>query len=515
MIDSKFTYRARVFDRAEPCELSDDYTLPDYMPAVGRVLSCTACVAPPALYIASGSIEYAGGMRYRLMYESADDSSLWCAELPTEYDIFVTPDRDSSLPSDPAKLSELADVRAENVTARITAPRRMTVKSRVRLTTDLSAEKAFEPNLRGDLSDPDAVKTLTAKAPSGLSVSATSAPVSCRDKITHAELGLSDSDAIRIISSRSDVMIKSLEPIADSLECRGDLCVSLMFIKEGEGERPRRVSRKIPFSGTVELGAQNIGTRAYGSCPNLTAHADDDGITLEGDILLCAESEGATEVTYLRDIYSQAADCETSRTKLNIRHPVSCFNANATLSASSDTASLGFDSGMKLADFSARIVDHESSISNGKLNLNGKMKISALADNGAELIPAEFDSDFKYAADIPEAAGSEELISNIIPSLCDIRCRIDGDRIFADCELCVAVKVEKESTMNVISEINFSPFASETPRASQILICYPASGETLWDVAKRYRSDAKTIAEKNSFETASPDAEITAKYLII
>ncbi len=512
MNNTDFDYRARVFENTEPCDISDDFTLPDYMPAVGRVISCTACAAPPALYLAGGSIEYAGGIRYRLLYESAEDSSLWCAELPAEYDIFVSPERGTELPSDPSELSELTWAQAENVTARITAPRRLTVRSRIRLASDLSSERHFETTMRGDTSDKASVKTLNDTAQCGSYSSAVSAPVACRDLITPAELGLADTDGLRIISSRADVMIKNSEAIGGQLECRGDLCASLLIVKEGEGERPRRISRKIPFSGTLPLTAGNIGTGSYASCTNPSARVCDDGISFEGDIMICAETADIGEVTYLKDIYSQSADCETAARELKLTRPVACFNGNATISASADLATLGLDSGMKLCDFSARITESNSALDAGKYTLSGKMKINLIADNGAELIPAEFESDFKYIADIPAEDVSKV---HAIPSLCDLKCRIDGERLCADCELCVACKLECEESIHVIGEVNFIPAAEMARPESRILICYPAAGETLWDVAKRYRSDARTIADKNSIDGAAPDAPVSAKYLVI
>ena len=82
--NKRFSYTSRLFDRAQTCELSDDFTLPDYMPAVGRVLSCTAAVGTPTLYLGGGSAEYAGGIRYSILYESAEDSSLQVLRKTTE-----------------------------------------------------------------------------------------------------------------------------------------------------------------------------------------------------------------------------------------------------------------------------------------------------------------------------------------------------------------------------------------------------------------------------------------------
>ncbi len=522
MIDSKFIYSARVFEGAEPSDLSYDYTLPDYMPAIGKVISCTASVAPPALYLAGGSIEAAGGVRYRLLYESAEDGSLWCSELPAEYDIFANPERGSNVPADPSELSGLIEAKAENVTARVTAPRRLSIKSRIRLYGSLAAPKEYNTELRGDTSASSAVKTLSGEAKCGMSVSSSSAPITCHDTVSRPEAGLSDSDEVRIISARGDVMIKNTEYTGHTVECRGDLCVTLLFIREGEGERPRRLARKIPFSASIDLPEEegtHIGIRACGYCPNVTATTDEIGISIEADIILCAESAAQTKVTYLKDVYSQTADCETSKEYIILRTPAACFNGNASISASASLSELGLDSGMKICDHSAKIIQSEYELSErGKFVMTGKIKVNLLADTGAELIPSEFESDIKYTAELPEASGITDPETEAFSSLCDMKCRIDGDRIYTDCELLLSVKTESKEKAELISEVNFISSPATERSSSQILICYPEGGKTLWDIAKHYRADVEELAEKNSISATSPEALDSLKdnkYLII
>ena len=523
-LNGRFDYTARLVDRPQTSDLSDDYTLPDYMPAIGRVISCTAAAASPSIYLGGGSVEYAGGVRYRLLYESADDSSLWCAELPSEYDIIINTEH---LPADPAELSCLADAVTENVSARVTAPRRLTVKCRIRLSPSLSAKSTFETTVHGNLGDPDSIRTLEGNSESEFLASATNIPVICKDKIPLAEAGLSPDDEYRVISSRGDVMISQLSVSENGADCRGEINSSVMLAKEGEGERPRRIIRKIPFSATLPLNfplpenSGRAGIRGYGICPAVTATQEDDGIALEATCLLSAELAARAPISYLKDVYSKTSDCECSHKKLTLRTPSACSNGNATVSGSADLASLGLDSGMRLCDISARILpDIEKNISpSGRLTIAGKMKISAVADNGAELIPAEYESDYKYIAELPEAAALKSPEISVVATVGETKGRIDADSIVADCELCVAILIEEKNEIDTLSEVNLTPSVFTPKPESHICICYPASGETLWDIAKKYRTEAETIAEKNSLDPTdspdSPDSLAKAKYLII
>lgn len=522
-----FNYTAHVFDRIETCDLSDDYTLPDYMPAVGRVLSCTATAAQPTLYLGAGGVECAGGLRYSLIYESADDGALFCADLPGEYDVMLTPDRDMKSSTDGSDVSGLCDASLENVTARVTAPRRLTLKSKLRLRPALRAKSNFSPLVHGAEISSESIRKLSGNASCTVCASATAIPLICRDSISRAEAGLSPEDEVRVIASHGDVMISQIQNSETSADCRGEVSISLIICREGEGERPRRIIRKIPFSTTLTFdaplpaGARQIGIRGYGVCPSVSHTVDGDLITLEAGVLLSAEVAASAPITYVKDIYSKNADCETAHTALVIHSPASAFNAHATVSAAHDLASLGLDSGMKLCDVTAKILpDIEKELSpNGKLTLSGKMRIFAIADNGGEFIPIEYDGDFRYCADISEAVCLGESVVSAVVTVGDVKGRIDAESVVCDCEICAAVLIEEKVTISALSEANLTYASAAEDSGASILVCYPANGETLWDVAKRYRTDVASITEKNSLPTVSspdaPDSLAKTKFLII
>ena len=522
-----FNYTAHVFDRAEVCDLSDDFTLPDYMPAVGRVLSCTATAAQPTLYIGSGGVECAGVLRYSLLYESADDGALFCADLPGEYDVMLTPDRDMRASTDGADISGLCDAVIDGATARVTAPRRLTVRSKLRLRPALRVNNEFTPLVHGAELSSESIRKLSGSAPSTVCASATAIPLICRDTVSRVEVGLSPEDEIRVISAQGDVMITQLQNTESSADCRGEVSVSLLICREGEGERPRRIIRKLPYSTTLTFdsplpaGAKQIGIRGYAVCPSVSHSVDGDSISIEAGILISVEVAASAPITYIKDIYSKNADCETAHTELVIHSPVAAFNGHATVSAAHDLASLDLDSGMKLCYATSKILpDIEKEITpNGKLTLSGKMRIYAIADNGGEFIPIEYDSDFRYSADIGEASALDDPVISAVMTIGDVKGRIDAENVVCDSEICAALLIEEKHKISALSEANITSASAEADTASSILVCYPARGETLWDVAKKYRTDISSIAEKNDLSSSSapdaPDSLSKIKFLII
>ena len=524
MSDKKrFSYTSRLFDRPQTSELSDDFTLPDYMPAIGRVLSCNAVTGTPTLYLGGGSAEFAGGIRYSVLYESAEDSSLWCADLPSEYDLILN---DSKLPKDPAALSYLPNVSAENISARVTAPRKLTIKSRVRILPELRASAESETLIHGE-SGGDDLRILTSRADCGYYSCVSNAPLVCKDRLTRAEAGLSPSDEFRIISVRGDAMISHVQLSDGGALCRGEVCAHIMLTREGEGERPRKMIRKIPFAETLTLAgalpenAQIVGIRAMSVCPTVTATASEDDIELEASVMLSAEAAAASEIEYIKDAYSKSSDCESSARKLTILSPIACWNGNATVSASKPLSELSLDSGMRLCDIRATILPEvKTEIGDGvRFTASGKLKISAIADNGAELIPAEFETDMKYTADVREPVSELPLKTSLTATVSEVKGRIDSDRLICECEIYISCLIDREQEIDTIGEINLTPSADSAPDSSHIRVCYPSSGESLWDIAKKYRKDPESISESNALDpTISPDSTDSlqnSKFIII
>ena len=521
--NKRFSYTSRLFDRPQTCELSDDFTLPDYMPAIGRVLSCTAAVGTPTLYLGGGSAEFAGGIRYSVLYESAEDSSLWCTDLPSEYDLILN---DSKLPKDPSALSYLPEVSAENISARVTAPRKLTLKSRVRILPELRVSSDSETLIHGERGSDD-LRILTSHANCGYYSCVSNSPIVCKDILTRAEAGLSPSDEFRIISARGDAMISHVQLSEGGALCRGEVCAHILLTREGEGERPRKMIRKIPFAETLPLASalpeksQIVGIRAMGVCPTLTATANEDSIELEASVMLSAEAAAEGNIEYIKDAYSKVSDCETSTRKITLLSPVACWNGNATVSASNPLSELSLDSGMRLCDIRATILPEiNTEISEGgRFTASGKIKISAIADNGAELIPAEFESDMKYTADIRTSNSEHPLKTSLTASISEVKGRIDSDRIICECEVYISCLINPECEIDAIGEINLTPSAYTAPDSSHIRVCYPSSDDSLWDVAKRYRKDPESIAECNSIDpTISPDSPESlknSKFIII
>ena len=59
-------------DRKIASEISNDYSLPDYMPEIRRILHIDVNVLPPAKYINVTGAEFNGNVDYNVLYAGSD-----------------------------------------------------------------------------------------------------------------------------------------------------------------------------------------------------------------------------------------------------------------------------------------------------------------------------------------------------------------------------------------------------------------------------------------------------------
>ncbi len=507
---ARFELEVPLAEKSVLCEMSDDYTLPDYMPPIKRVISAEAVVSPPESYVSQTGCELGGNMRYRILYEGGDEGGVWCVELPAEYE--ATSSLDGG--GDNEKCHCRATAAVETPTVRVSAPRRMNIRSRVRMRVAVSSDESFDCTYRGESIPDNEVRCLGGTASAMQTLYGKSEAIALNDSFVVG----SDGEQVRVISCRGELNVTNADAKRTGVMCSGELLLKILLCREGEGERPYAVSRKIPFSGeaayTGELreGAELCGACAWGSLVSCVANVSDTHLVCEAEVILCAEAQAQYSFGYLRDVYALSNVSETSSQRVHLRCPISCINGNVSINGTSPIDGAKLDTGVKVLDVrGVASPDVNIEFDGDQIEFSGKVRFSALTDNGSELAVHELDIPYKYTAELAGSARGAELCAHAIVNVCGCRARIDGEEMVVDAELYVAAAVAQKESIDAITEVRFgsirrAPDGSPRP-AARITVCYPSLGESLWSVAKRYGADFARVAADNGIDADAPDSE--------
>ncbi len=525
------TVQLPLCDRVEVTDLSGDFSLPDYQPEIKRLLRITASVLPPARYATADEMELTGNLDYFVLY-TGNDNRLYCAPLTTEYRLAVPLDdpRARLIPGGENGVVCTCDTVAESVSGRVTAPRRLNIKARLRANV-----KAYGPcTLNSGVDDgshPAEPERLTAEVPCSRLHVGTGDLLTLQDDmiLTPGETG-----EMRVVCAEGQVMVTDAVPGSGMVNCRGEvmvkltLCPAASYDEEDAEENddpvpaevtPTVVLRKIPFTHVVEMNGVTPACTAcaHGHCAEMSVEVEEGMLHVETGIILEAIAECNEAITYTKDLFSTRRESVGRYTDYSIGQSIRCMNGNFTLSDSMPLSDVGVDSAARVMDVSAVALPTELIMEKNRYILSGVCRCHLLLLRDGEYTSTEMELPFRYEAEgrpsdpSPSDAATVRPIFSGCITVPACRARMDGERIGIDAELAVCLRLASVSQLTALSDVTFGD--DVTRRSGEYVICFPSPSDSLWSVAKRYHAPLAPLAAANNLSAG--DSLDGVGYLIV
>lgn len=507
-------------------ELNGDFSLPDYQPEIRRLLRITASPQVPTRYAGSGSVDLGGGVDYFVLY-TGNDGGLYCAPLSAEYRLNV-PFEGKGQPADPPVV--ICAPRAETVTGRVTAPRRLNI--RCRIGADVTVMGEVTPG-GADGADmvPGALERLEKTGQAGRLFTAVGNVLDLTD-----DMITSPGEDLRVVCAEGQVMVTEAAAGAGTVTCRGEAVLRLTVTPmeavaapdeaplgaapEQEGVRtPRVLTRKVPFTQTVDVPGVTPGCRACarGVCDRLSVQVEEDKLHTEFGVVLDVLAQQNETITYVRDSFSTGSESSCTYETFTPDAAVDCRNGNFTLSDSLPLSEAGVDAGTAIVDVTASACPEAMTVERDHCVLTGTCRAQLLTEKAGEFGSVELTFPFRYEMPTGLPAPDAPLSYNACTDVIVCRARMDGERVGLDAEIAVALRTAVPSPLTVQSGITLGPDLKKA--GGECVICYPAPADTLWTVAKRYHAPVSALAASNDLKAdTSPDAPESlagVKYLIV
>lgn len=518
---ARLSIRLPICDKELTTEQSHDFTLPDYLPEIRKMLRVTVSIHSPESYSSAAGVEFAGELCYHILYTGAD-GTLWAADLPTEYSfsapIEVPDNCDLSMGVD-----AWADSTPDLLVTRVLSPRKLNVRCRMRTKARAYGWHSLEEQLSG--SPRGRIERLTGMTDSAVVLRGTERGIELSDELISDTGG----DRIRVVMGEGHVFVSEAVPEKDRVSLRGELILKLMTVKDpvpSEEEEalpapvPTVTQRKIPFAGTVELdGADRYcDCRAFGTLSRLSFTQEDGRIIIDAEITLTAECQKNHRFAFTRDVFSTGAECETTYGEETLPFALRAANGNFTLSDSVPLEGSGVSENDQILDVTGDLTAESVTENAGKTVFSGQAHFHVLTKNteSGEYGFGEITLPFRYTAEsasdtnkaLPALSESDAIFEPVT-----IRARSDGEKLAIDAEIAAAYRTAGEATVRTLTAARFG---EQLPKArGRIVLYYPTPTDTLWDAARKYHISPATLAEENGMD-ASPDASLKAtKYIVV
>ena len=490
-------------------EVSGDFSLPDYQPEIKRLLRIRPCVLPAAPYAGAGNAEFTGALDYYVLYCAAD-GGLYCAPLHTEYAF--------SLPFESGDCEpELctADVVPESVVGRVSAPRKLNIRCRLRADACVFGSLPAVEQTEGVV-DPFSVERLQGEqvlAQIGYGVGET---LRLSEDILTDVRGRN----MRLVCAEGQVHVQEAIAGAGVVNCRGEVELKLMLSAEEQGSLPDPVPtylvRKLPFSGsiTVDGAASGCECCVVGNCAELSVAVEETFMHAEVGVVLQARVMRNRPVCYTKDTFSTKRACECAYQEYELPVAIRALNGNFTQSDSVALAEAEIPAGGSIVDVCGSADAEQMSWEKGRCTISGTAHYIVLMSADGEISPHEISMPWKYELEC--ARESEDWRAHVQVLSC--RARVDGERIGVDGEIACAIELWDTAPVSVLRGVRYGESADRRSGGA-FTVCYPSGSDSLWSVAKRYATALSAVRKANDLDADAPadtpESIEGCKYLIV
>ena len=493
--------------RQESAELSHEFTLPDYLPEIHKLLRVTLRVLPPECYAAGGSAELSGKLLYDVLYVGPD-GDLYSSVLPEEYAFSVPFELPEGYDTS-SGIDAFASPVPELLVTRVLSPRKLGIRTRMK-----SHARAFLLHALGEEACGGNLERLTGTADTAVILRGVSAPIELGDEILD---GRREGDPLRVISSEGHALVTEAIPEEGSVSLRGEFYLKLLTSR-GKDNPPSVLLRKLPFSARVEIpGTDRLcDARAVAIPSRLDLSVEDGRILVDAELIATAECQRNDRIPYTRDLYSTERETETETVTELLPFALLAGNGNFTLSDTVPLDAAGLTGSHRILDVTGDLTPESVTEDHGKTLIVGTGRFHILTENSenGEYGTSEITRPFRY---LGEGHGTSDRLPpiedydvSLIPV--SIRLKSDGEKLALDAEIAVSYRTAGRSAVTRVSHVRFGdPIRQERGRT---VLAYPAKGERLWETARRYHAPLLPLADRNGIDP-EPDAEVSLRFLVI
>ena len=478
------TIYVKRFDTAAVCDVTEDFVLPDYIPEVRRVIGVRASVSADGKYLSGDELETDGGVTYSVMYVGGDGAICMTSQTSSYTGrIPLKAEDDRFTPQD-----IVLSCTAETVNCRVTAPRRITLSSKVRM--KILSQKPAD---------------VTMKTEGDYAVRRKTEEKKCAVMAEYRQTGecsgeIHEREGMRVICAGGELCLSDARVNGGTVKIKGDAYVTAVLLSP-EGTYVTAKSR-VPVEEEITLPEVPrdcvCHAAAFGEVVLLEMQTADDGVLtwrMEYDVD-CTVIR-STEASVVTDAYLVGSADVLETAAYDSVYPACAVNGRLTTQTS-----MKLKPGMAYVCAWGRGTADRLETENGRTVITGNACISVVETGGGEAILDEVSVPFRceFESVTDKTADHACLAGKTSVRVTDIQARADGDVLNLTAELAISAAVVGMETVKCAASIAPAPDDGTAKKHETMIRIYvPDDGETPWDVEKRFRLGRDTKADGNVY----------------
>ncbi len=481
------------------CESSCDYVLPDYKADVRKVLCTSAELIPSSKFFDMGEISASGVVAYNIIYLDSENK-ISGMDFTSDYDLSMKCAAEEYEDS-------YIDSHIANLSVRLTGPRKFSAKAKISSNVTVLEGKTLKTE--GDaFSRESDVQTQKQSISVAKIRRFYSEEREFAEKL--ADFDATPADDIKIITSAAKVNVESVYMTDGGAYVKGDIAVNCLF-QNGELP-PVAETLNIPFE--EKISAEGISSVSYLDAEGLISslrtevNPEEFGCNITADVIaeLSLTVYDNSEVSAVTDAYMLTAKTEPEISIFGYDEHLALIKDRASHDFAKDRAELGLANAREIIYVDADAKIDNAAPSGRECTVDGEIRFCGIAgemNDEGNIGYINFKAAVPYFKNIkldiePADGASAECKIDIS----NVKAFIDRDKIIFSCDIVLTISLSEGKKIEYLSSLNISEAEDEAKPSSRVSVYYPERGETLFEIAKKFRTTVDDIAISNSLTDA-------------
>lgn len=486
--------------------IEQDIIVPDSKPDAVKVINVTVTPYVTDIEIMDGRIKVVGKLNYFIIYRVSDERfsarGLFVSHPYTEVLEVKGVSKGMNVTVMPITKNVIYSLPNER---KISVKTEVLFRVRVRGLTSVSLINKFDPDSNVECQ---------------MSTGKFSNMLKCKNSVITSKedimLPKEADDFFEILKVEAVIKNTEFKESYNKIMVKGDIEIKIIYLAENKDEPVKSLVTTIPFSAMVEVESITDNSKF-----NITYIMQDfnlrqnheitstKALTAEYQIDIGVDMFEDEEIEYVNDFYSQRNELKYDSNSLDVVRS----NANLTRNIElKENVSNILPANTKVLDYDVDISNVNFTVNGKEIKLEGNAKLNIIMQNieNMELDSKTVDILVNQNMNLEDVQDPGKIYVNLVTD--NLTITQNGTDIDAKISIQAKIEIEDVSNVNVIDNIVEEKL--NTANLDSMNIYIVKQGDTLWSIAKRYKTSVDKIVKTNSIVNPS-SIEIGQKIFII
>ena len=468
-----------------------DVIIPDIKPDILSTINTNGTVCIYKKEVLDGKIRIDGGVQVYIMY-LADDENGNVRGINTVIDFTKVIDMENVN----SGMNMESNINLTNIECKILNGRKVNIKANIEVDINIYSNENIE--FIKDVENSEDIQVLNTSASMDSLLGTGMTKVYAKDTMTFPE---SDNLA-EVMKLNIEITNRETKTSYNKVLAKSDMQVNVLYLTDDN--RINEIKWQIPVMGFIDM--QNISDDNMCNVnyeiknillkPNST---EEHSIYIEVEMEITCSVFEKKELNIIQDLYSPTENLNITQKNITVMHNKQNISNMCSIKEKMNIPEL-LNSKICNTEVTPRII--KQNIYNDKIIYDGEVQVKFMfiSPNNNRLDIKIQTIPFSNSFDCPGVTQNSNLNTNVDVRTSDFNMMGDGS-LEANVELNINSDVSKMMEVKVIDNVDVSEEGNDN--IYSIVVYFVKPGDTLWNIAKRFKSTIGAIASVNGIEDES------------